>query len=49
MDMDYEMEREIEKARREAEAAMSVPDEPPEFSEETVGADDNGDEPAKEP
>ena len=49
MDMDYEMEREIEKARREAEAAMSVPDEPPEFSEETVGADDNGDESAKEP
>ena len=26
MDMDYEMEREIEKARREAEAAMSIPD-----------------------
>ena len=63
MDMDYEMEREIEKARREAEAAMSIPDEPPEFNEElggteselggteaeSVGADDNGDEPAKEP
>ena len=48
MDMDYEMEREIEKARREAEAAMSIPDEPPEFGEEAVGADDNGDEPAKE-
>ena len=55
MDMDYEMEREIEKARREAEAAMSVPDEPPEFSEGLGGADAdpggtdaNGDEPAKE-
>jgi sec-independent protein translocase protein TatB len=55
MDMDYEMEREIEKARREAEAAMSIPDEPPEFGEELGGADDepggddaNGDEPAKE-
>ena len=55
MDMDYEMEREIEKARREAEAAMSVPDEPPEFSEELGGTDDdpggddaNVDEPAKE-
>ena len=33
MDMDYEMEREVEKVRREAEAAMSVPDDPPEFSE----------------
>lgn len=35
MDMDYEMEREIEKARREAEAAMTIPDDPPEFAEET--------------
>ena len=33
MDMDYEMEREIDKARREAEAAMTVPDDPPEFHE----------------
>ena len=49
MDMDYEMEREIEKARREAEAAMTVPDDPPEFGEEPGGADANGDEPAKEP
>lgn len=32
MDMDYEMEREIEKARREAEAAMTIPDDPPEMS-----------------
>ena len=35
MDMDYEMEREIEKARREAEAAMTISDDPPEFAEET--------------
>ena len=33
MDMDYEMEREIDKARREAEAAMTIPDDPPEMSE----------------
>ena len=29
MDMDYEMERELEKARREAESAISIPDDPP--------------------
>ncbi len=33
MDMDYEMERELDKARREAEAAMTIPDDPPEFTE----------------
>ena len=30
MDMDYEMEREMERARREAESAVSIPDGPPE-------------------
>ena len=48
MDMDYEMEREMEKARREAEAAMTIPDDPPEMSE---GPDDmsyGGDEPHDE-
>lgn len=41
MDMDYEMEREMEKARREAEAAMTIPDDPPEFQE---GVGDLGNE-----
>ena len=58
MDMDYEMEREVEKARREAEAAMTIPDDPPEFDdspEATSGVGDespggdNGDKPAQEP
>ncbi len=34
MDMDYEMEREAEKARREAEAAMTIPDDPPEYTDD---------------
>ena len=34
MDMDYEMERELEKARREAEAAMTIPDDPPEYQDD---------------
>ena len=37
MDMDYEMERELEKARREAEAAMTVPEDPPEFQNDVAG------------
>ena len=58
MDMDYEMEREVEKARREAEAAMTIPDDPPEFGDGAAAAaygggeppgDDNGDKPAQEP
>lgn len=61
MDMDYEMEREIEKARREAEAAMTVPDDPPEFHDDEIGGElgedfsepsaeeENADKPAQEP
>jgi len=57
MDMDYEMEREMEKARREAEAAMTIPDDPPEFSDSPEATayggdeppgDDDGDKPAQE-
>jgi Tat protein translocase TatB subunit len=44
MDMDYEMERELEKARREAEAAMTVPDDPPEFDENFGAADSSSEE-----
>ena len=46
MDMDYEMERELEKARREAEAAMTIPDDPPEFQEGVgdIGPDSEMDE-----
>ena len=46
MDMDYEMEREMEKARREAEAAMTIPDDPPEFQEGVgdIGPDSEIDE-----
>jgi sec-independent protein translocase protein TatB len=45
MDMDYEMEREIEKARREAEAAMTIPDDPPEFDDSPEATASVGDEP----
>ena len=45
MDMDYEMEREVEKARREAEAAMTIPDDPPEFDDSPEAAASVGDEP----
>ena len=45
MDMDYEMEREIEKARREAEAAMTIPDDPPEFDDSPEAMASVGDEP----
>ena len=48
MDMDYEMEREIEKARREAEAAMTIPDDPPEMSEDLERMAYDGDEPHDE-
>ena len=44
MDMDYEMEREMEKARREAEAAMTIPDDPPEMSESLDDMAYDGDE-----
>ncbi|MBQ6916134.1 MAG: twin-arginine translocase TatA/TatE family subunit [Kiritimatiellae bacterium] len=49
MDMDYEMEREMEKARREAEAAMTIPDDPPEFQEGVgdIGPDAEMDERAE--
>ena len=49
MDMDYEMEREMEKARREAEAAMTIPDDPPEFQEGVgdIGPDSEMDERAE--
>ena len=45
MDMDYEMEREVEKARREAEAAMTIPDDPPEFDDSPESTASVGDEP----
>ncbi len=45
MDMDYEMEREVEKARREAEAAMTIPDDPPEFDDSPEATASVGDEP----
>jgi len=48
MDMDYEMEREMEKARREAEAAMTIPDDPPEMSEDLERMAYDGDEPHDE-
>ena len=48
MDMDYEMEREAEKARREAEAAMTIPDDPPEFDDEAGGAEYGTDDPSAE-
>ena len=49
MDMDYEMEREIEKARREAEAAMTIPEDPPEMSEDLERMAYDGDDPHDEP
>ena len=51
MDMDYEMERELEKARREAEAAMTIPDDPPEYRDDSGDFEhDMGDaEPTDEP
>ena len=48
MDMDYEMEREMDKARREAEAAMTIPDDPPEMSEGLDEMAYGGDEPPGE-
>ena len=54
LDMDYEMEREMERARREAESAVSIPDEPPvvESAPETqpaAPAENDGDRPPEEP
>ena len=53
MDMDYEMEREMERARREAESAVSIPDEPPVVEpgpeNQTAPAENDGDRPPEEP
>ena len=48
MDMDYEMEREMDKARREAEAAMTIPDDPPEMTENMEEMSYGRDEPPDE-
>ena len=48
MDMDYEMEREMDKARREAEAAMTIPDDPPEMAEDLEEMSYGRDEPPDE-